>query len=87
MDARDIIAWNVRDRRVQAGLSQEALADGAGISRSVISDIERSAVGVSVDMLDRLARYFGVETAELLRQPDLGSTPTKPLTPGRKRRT
>ena len=44
MRARDIVAWNVREWRTSLGLSQEALADAAGIDRTVISDVERKAV-------------------------------------------
>lgn len=86
MRARDIVAWNVREWRTSLGLSQEALADAAGIDRTVISDVERKAVAISLDMLDRLAVYFDAEAADLLQKPEPGRSEPKPLKAGRKPR-
>ena len=46
--ARDQFAANLRERRVLAGLSQEALADRCNLHRTEISLVERNA-GESVD--------------------------------------
>lgn len=84
MKARDIVAWNVRERRVKAGLSQEAFADAAGINRTFVSDIEQKKVAVTVDLLDRLALFFQVAVCDLLRQPAANDPKPQPLTAGRK---
>lgn len=85
MNAREIVAWNVRELRSQRGLSQEALADAAGVNRTYISEIERMTVSVSVDLLERLAAYFAVEISDFLRRPLSNAMKPLPLKPGRKR--
>lgn len=87
MIARNIVAWNVRDRRTRAGLSQEALADAAGINRTFISEIERSTVAVTVDLLDRLASHFQIDVTDLLKRPAADAPPPPPLSAGRKPRS
>jgi transcriptional regulator with XRE-family HTH domain len=53
----------VRTMRVTAGLSQEQLARAAGVSQSVISDIERGAgkIGPSFETMVRLATASGMD--------------------------
>jgi transcriptional regulator with XRE-family HTH domain len=45
--------------REQRGLSQEALADLAGISRSFLGEIERGEAAPSLDTLQKLANALG----------------------------
>jgi transcriptional regulator with XRE-family HTH domain len=53
--------------RKRTGLSQEALAEMAEISRNYLSMIERSeATNLSIDVLVRLARAMSVEPCQLL---------------------
>ncbi|MGQ7244330.1 helix-turn-helix domain-containing protein [Salinicola sp. V024] len=54
------VAANVRRRRQAAGLSQQALADQAGVSRRMLVNIEKGDVNVSLSTLDRLAEALGV---------------------------
>src|SRR5215207_9990088 len=64
----------VRELRDRRGLSLEALSDRAGVSRSMLSAIERGAKAPTVLVLDRvatgldtsLARLIGTETASRL---------------------
>ncbi|UAJ11057.1 helix-turn-helix domain-containing protein [Glacieibacterium megasporae] len=86
MRTRDVVAWNLRSIRTGRGLSQEALADESGVNRSFVSDIERAAVSVSVDILDRIAMALGVDLVTLVTPPAVGSSPPRPLTSGRKPR-
>lgn len=67
MKIRETLALNLRKLRRTRGFSQEELAHRARIDRTYISSIERSIYGVTVDILDRLARALGVEAHELLR--------------------
>ena len=54
-------------RRKDKGLSQEALAQSAGVSRNYISLIERGkARNVSMDILSRLALALGTTPTELM---------------------
>lgn len=63
---RQIVARNVRLARQRAGISQEELADTAGIDRSYGSRIERGIANPSIEMLAKLAEVLGVTTASLL---------------------
>ncbi len=69
MDIREVLAKNLKARRVESGLSQEELAHRAGIDRTYVSMLERKVNSVSIDVLDRLANELGVEAADLLRRP------------------
>lgn len=59
-------AERLRDIRRQKALSQDALARRADLSRTSITNIERSRQHVSLDVLYRLADALGVEPQELL---------------------
>ena len=67
-DIRDLFARNLRRLRYAAQLSQETLADLAGINRGYMSDLERGRYNVSIKKLGSLADALGVEPAELLRR-------------------
>src|SRR5690349_1928416 len=55
----------LRRYRVMAGLTQEALAEGAGISLRGISDLERGLRRVPYpDTVERLIEALGLGTAE-----------------------
>lgn len=68
MVLRQILAANLRAARVEAGLSQEDLADSAGIDRTYVSALERSRYSATVDVLQKLADALGVEAWTLLQQ-------------------
>lgn len=59
-------AENLRRARVAADLSQEELADAAGIDRTYVSALERCRYSVSIDVLERLATALSVTQASLL---------------------
>ncbi len=68
MQLRQIFAINLKRRRAEQGLSQEALADSAGIDRTYVSALEREVYSVSLDTLEKLALALAIEPAELLRR-------------------
>lgn len=57
----------VRGHRLKAGLSQEQLAEKAGLHRTYIGGVERGERNVGLINLIRLARALGVSPTELLR--------------------
>jgi transcriptional regulator with XRE-family HTH domain len=57
----------LREFRELRGLSQEALADAAGIHRTHVSLIERNKRSVRLDTLFRLAHALEVDAADLVR--------------------
>lgn len=62
-----ILAHNLRRIRKATGLSQEELADRAGLHRTYISSVERAERNISLENLFLLARTLGVEPGELLK--------------------
>jgi len=61
-----LIAANLRRLRAKRGLSQEALADRAGIHRTYVGSVERAERNISIDNVCRLAGALGVDVRELL---------------------
>lgn len=66
MALRQIFADNLRCARVAAGLSQEELADNAGVDRTYVSALERCRYAASLDVMERLAAALRVTPASLL---------------------
>ncbi len=66
MQLRRIVAQNLRRLRQDRGLSQEELADLAGLNRNYIGMIEREENAPTVDTLDELAKALKVQPEELL---------------------
>ena len=64
------VAANVRRLRVDAGLSQAALAAAADVSRRMLVNIEKGDVNVSLNTLDRLAAALGVPFYALVAPPE-----------------
>jgi transcriptional regulator with XRE-family HTH domain len=60
------MGMQIRLARVRCELSQQQLADRAGMSRNFVSAVERGGHGVDVRRLRQLARALGVELAALL---------------------
>lgn len=63
---REALAVNLRKMRAERNLSQEALADLAGIHRNYLGGIERCERNVGLDNLSKLASALGVTVAELV---------------------
>ena len=51
-----------------AGLSQEDLADRAGIDRNYVGKLEREENSPTTDMLDKLAAVLGIDPIEFWRR-------------------
>jgi len=77
MDLREVFAGNLRRLRHAKGLSQDALAYEAEVSRSYLSQLEKGAFNASLKIIGKLAAVLGVEPAELLRLPPKRRIPTK----------
>ena len=65
-NARAVFARNLRNRRVEKHLSQEQLADLAGLHRTYIGSVERLERNISIDNMERLAVALDIELKELL---------------------
>jgi transcriptional regulator with XRE-family HTH domain len=69
------IAERVRDLRASRALSLEALAERSGVSRSMISLIERDESSPTAVLLERLATGLGVPLASLFEAPVASADP------------
>lgn len=68
-DINDRIAARVRDLRTRQSLSLEALAEACGVSRSMISLVERGESSPTAVILEKLATGLGVSLATLFEAP------------------
>ena len=64
---RKVLAENLRRYRANRGLSQEKLADEAGLHRTFVGAVERSERNISLDNIEKLAGALKVSPYELLR--------------------
>jgi transcriptional regulator with XRE-family HTH domain len=55
----------VRKRRQELGISQEELADRAGLHRTYIGDIERGARNLSLENIEKIAKAMEVSISNL----------------------
>ncbi len=64
------LAETLRTKRKGKGLAIEQLAEASGVSRSMISKIERAEAVPSTSVLSRLAEALGVTFSQLLVEPE-----------------
>ena len=57
----------VRELRIQKGVSQEHLALDAGIDRTYVGHIEKGDRNVSIEVVEKIAKYFQIPISELFR--------------------
>jgi len=66
-NARKIFARNLKELRAKADLSQEELADLAGLHRTYIGSVEHGERNISIDNMERLASALTVDIKDLLK--------------------
>jgi transcriptional regulator with XRE-family HTH domain len=66
VSARVRLAQRLRMERAKRGISQEELADLAGLHRTYVGSVERSERNISVDNIELLSKALGMDIAELL---------------------
>lgn len=79
-DLSDRIARQVRELRATRGLSLDALATRCGVSRSMISLIERGESSPTAVVLEKLATGLGVPLASLFDPPQATADPVSRAT-------
>ena len=62
----DLVGNRIRELRAASRLSQQAIADAAGVSKAYVSAIERGVKPGSVRVLSRIAGKLGVPLSELV---------------------
>jgi transcriptional regulator with XRE-family HTH domain len=61
-----MLGEELRRAREEAGMSQEQLSFGAGLSRPYISQLERDMKSPTLDVLFRLSEALGIRASELV---------------------
>jgi transcriptional regulator with XRE-family HTH domain len=69
MDLKEIMAINLRRLRHAKGMTQEQLAEEAGLSARYVGAIERADVSASVTVLGRIADALNVDPRDLIQKP------------------
>lgn len=64
------LGLHIRRLRLEKGVSQEGLADLAGLDRTYVGGIERGERNPTVKNIDKLARALEVSIKDLLDLPD-----------------
>ena len=67
--ARQLFSQNVRKARLAKGLSQEDLAELAGLHRNYVGSVERGERNISVDNMEKLAKALVTTIPLLLQDP------------------
>lgn len=67
-ETRLLFSRNLRRVREQRGISQEMLAELAGLHRTYVGSVERGERNISIDNIERLAEALKLDPAELLRR-------------------
>lgn len=70
------LGGRVKHLRATRGWSLEALANASGVSRSMLSQIEREQANPTLAVTLRIARAFGLSLGELLEMPGASSAMT-----------
>jgi len=68
MDVTLVFAENIKNSRKAQNLSQEALADKAGLHRTYIGAVERGERNITLINANRIAEALGVELSECLKE-------------------
>ena len=66
VNARQILAHNLRALRAERGWSQEDLALEAELHRTFVAHVERCVRNISIDNVEKLANALGVPVYRLL---------------------
>ncbi|CCD95761.1 Uncharacterized HTH-type transcriptional regulator y4dJ (modular protein) [Bradyrhizobium sp. ORS 375] len=66
--ARQALARNLRRLRLDKGLTQEELANAAGLRQALISELEAGKLDVRIDTLSRVAIALDATLAELFHE-------------------
>ena len=69
--SRKRLSLNLKRRREERGLSQEGLADLAGLHRTYVGSVERGERNISIDNIERLAIALKVSPSSLLEDSEV----------------
>lgn len=64
------VGRNLRRYRHERGFSQEAFADHMGVHRTYMGSVERGERNLTLQTLEKIADFLGVDPRELLTEPE-----------------
>lgn len=64
-EIKGCLSLAIKQRRQELGMSQETLAEQAGLHRTYIGDIERGLRNVSLKSIEKLAKALQIPISEL----------------------
>lgn len=67
-DLKAVFGTTIKSKRSELGMSQEELADRAGLHRTYVSDVERGMRNVSLISIEKLAHALGLSVWRLFEQ-------------------
>ena len=69
MNIKDILAINLRQQRLAAGLSQEKLAELSELHRTYIGAVERGERNITLISVEKIANALGIPLVHLIMNP------------------
>ena len=85
MDAKRVVARNMKRLREAKGWSQEAMAEHSGLHRTYVSGVERGVRNPTVSVLQKIAEGLETTMIELVRDDAEGGLNPAPARPPRDR--
>ena len=76
MNTYERIGQAIKRLRSNRGLTQEQFSDQCGVDQHYISNIERGKRSVSVDIIERIASYFGMSLSQFFESVERFDEPT-----------
>src|ERR1700761_467898 len=74
-DLKVLFGTTIKSKRSELGMSQEELADRAGLHRTYVSDVERGTRNVSLGSIEKLAHALGLSVWRLFEKASSGHSP------------
>jgi len=67
ISARERIAKNIQEYRMKQNIKREKLSLAIDVDNSYISKLEKCKVNITIDKIEALAEYFGIDIIDLLK--------------------
>lgn len=71
ISARNTLAQILKARRKELKLSQEKLAEFAGLHRNYVGAVERGEINIAVDNIEKLAKALEIDICEFFKNNDI----------------
>lgn len=65
LNARTILAKNVKELRLKNNLKCEELSLILGVDNSYVSKLEKGKINITIDKIEKIAKYFNINVSVL----------------------